>query len=141
MIHNLLATEIVVAPCGAPRRTYGLSVLVFEAHGTTDDIYGRLRSGGVVPLDSLRSSFQNRLCCLTAMPEQRVYGIFRCPDLFLHSFGPGILEAYRFVEDRVSWRSVGVYNIIAQTLELIVVAGFDALCEPGFYLCVLAYLE
>ena len=75
------------------------------------------------------------------MPEQRVYGIFRCPDLFLHSFGPGILEAYRFVEDRVSWRSVGVYNIIAQTLELIVVAGFDALCEPGFYLCVLAYLE
>ena len=52
MIHNLLATEIVVAPCGAPRRTYGLSVLVFEAHGTTDDIYGRLRSGGGVPLDS-----------------------------------------------------------------------------------------
>lgn len=44
-MHNILATETVVAPCGAPRRVYGLSVVAFGADGSIESIYRRLCAG------------------------------------------------------------------------------------------------
>ena len=54
MLLNLLATEIVVVPSGAPRVAYGLSVLEFECGYGVDALYARLRSGDAVELTDFR---------------------------------------------------------------------------------------
>lgn len=50
MLQNLLATEIVVVPSGAPRVVYGLSVIEFECGDGVDALYARLRAGNAVEL-------------------------------------------------------------------------------------------
>lgn len=50
MKHRLLATKTVVAPIGAPRHVYGLSIVVFESEESLNVLYGRLRAGYQIEL-------------------------------------------------------------------------------------------
>ena len=60
---------------------------------------------------------------------------------FLHDLGEGVFEADGLVEDDAVGVGVGIDDVVAEALELVVVAGLDAGGEPGLHLGVVAHLE
>ena len=60
---------------------------------------------------------------------------------FFLFLGPGVFQADGLVEDEMAILRIGVHGIVAQTRELIVVAGLGPFGRPRFQLGVHPHLE